>query len=438
MPADPATPEDLNYLIVSPELGVLNYRRHPRWRRGAAVGLAIYAFQALRAALRDIRARPDLPSRPTVLSPVASLNQLRAVEPVLAHVEGAAVLPLQGAPGQPTFPGFRAYLGGLAGLPQALTAARAAQGYARLAYERHLDRFVLAHGLVAEAERLLAKVSPRLVLLSNDHWLLNRAVLRAAQRLGLPTAYVQHAAVTHGFPPLEFDVAFLDGLDALEKYDLPGSAGSRAFLTGMAKGDEARRKARHRDGASVLGLALNPLDREDAVVAFANELRSLAPDLKVVYRPHPRDTRDWDRLLPGMDRSDPAAEDPFQFLDRVDAIVCGPSSIALEAALVGVLPLTLDFDGRGEDHYGFIGSGLVRLVGGAAEALEALRAARGTPDEAVLRRYSATVGTHYDGRSAELVAELLTETLAGGVDLSRWQRVEARFVEAYELRPKRR
>src|SRR5690606_25566292 len=105
MPADPATPEDLNYLIVSPELGVLNYRRHPRWRRGAAVGLAIYAFQALRAALRDIRARPDLPSRPTVLSPVASLNQLRAVEPVLAHVEGAAVLPLQGRRANPPSPG---------------------------------------------------------------------------------------------------------------------------------------------------------------------------------------------------------------------------------------------------------------------------------------------------------------------------------------------
>ena len=428
--------EDLNYEIASEELGVLKYRPHPRWRHGVAVGLTVFVFQMVRAAWWDLRYSRALPRRPTVLAPVSSLNQQRSVEPILSLVEGAAALPMHPSLGAPAFPPFAAYRRSIPAVAAVTRAARSATGYRRLAYMRFLERFILAHGLVPEAERLLAEVAPRLVLLANDHSLLNRAFLHAAKNVGIPTAYVQHAAVTDGFPPLAFDLAFLDGSDALQKYDLPDSAGCLVFLSGMAKSDEARRRARLRTEVSVLGLALNPLDLPDAVVPFVMELRSLAPGLGIVVRPHPSDTRDWARLLPGLDRSDPRAEHPFAFLERVDALVCGPSSIALEAALVGVLPLTLDFDGRGVDHYGFVASGLVHKVEDAAGAVKVLREHGGTPPTDVLRRYSATVGTSYDGRSAALVAELISEHLDGGVDMTRWRRLPGtRFVAAYELAP---
>lgn len=427
-------PEDLNYEVSSEQLGVLNYRPHPRWRQGLAVGLAVFALQAARTALRGSAHFEALPKRPPVLAPVSSLNQLRSVEPILAHIDGAATLPMHASLGTPALPTLGAYLRSVPTIGAVIRSALSATGYLRLAYARFLERFILAHGLVHEAERLLRAIEPAFVLLSNDHSLLNRAMLHAAKSIGIPTGYVQHAAVTKGFPPLGFDVAFLDGLDALEKYDLPGSSGCTVFLTGMAKSDEARRRARPRDGVSVLGLALNPLDRPEAVIAFVTELRSLAPDLAIVARPHPSDARDWDALLPGLERSDPRTESPFAFLDRVDALVCGPSSIALEAALVGVLPLTADFDGRGVDHYGFVGSGLVRKVEDAGQALAVLKGHGGPPSEELLRRYSATVGTSYDGRSAELVAELVMEHVGGGIDTSRWHPVAGvRHVEAYEL-----
>lgn len=430
---EPVDAADLNYVTTSEDLGLLNYVRHPAWRHGPLAGLAVFAAQTLRAALAEPQRPKTVAKSPAVLAPVSSLNQLRAVEPVLALVPGSETLRMHPSLGRPAFPPLNAYLRSLPAVPRTVRAARRATGYRRLAYSRFLERFVLAHGLVPEATRYLSAGQPRLVLLANDHSLLNRSFLYAARGLGIPTAYLQHSSVTEGFPPLAFDLAFLDGLDAARKYDLPESRGA-VFLTGMAKSDAARRRATHREVVSAVGLALNPLDRVEAVVTFAKRFSALAPDLDLIVRPHPSDQRDWRGLLPPHGYSDPWREDAFGFLDRVGALVCGPSGIALEAALVDVLPLTVDFDGRGKDHYGFVASGLAKKVQTADEALELIRTRSASSMAAVLRYYTATVGTSYDGRSAELIAELIGEHLAGGVDMSRWRETAGlEHVTAYEL-----
>ena len=42
--------------------------------------------------------------------------------------------------------------------------------------------------------------------------------MKAAKQLSIKTAYVQHAPVTREFPPLEVDLALLDGPVSVERY----------------------------------------------------------------------------------------------------------------------------------------------------------------------------------------------------------------------------
>src|SRR5690606_28654239 len=270
---------------------------------------------------------------------------------------------------------------------------------------------------------------------ANDHTMQTRVFAHAASQLAVPTAYMQHASVTSNFPPLAFDLAFLDGLDAAQKYDQPGSSACRAFLTGIPKADAARGRARDRDTLQRVGVCVNVLDPVDRVVGFIASLRAEAPHLTVILRPHPSDERPWGAAMPETEFSDAKAEPSFAFLDKVDAVITGPSNIVLEAALVGVRSVYVDFGGLGIDHYGFLARGLCQRADSAAEALALLHPARESPAFAgALRAYCATVGTSYDGRSAELVEELLSEESAGGIDLRRWRRVPGfKHLEVHEL-----
>src|SRR5690606_16705276 len=137
------------------------------------------------------------------------------------------------------FPEARAYLAGFPFIGQVLRSRRRAQGYRRIGYDHHLDRYLLTYGYFRASLEVLGRLGPKLLLLSNDHNMETRTLEHAASRLGIRTAYVQHASVAHGFPPLAFNLAFLDGLDAARKYDQPGYARSQVFLTGIPKGDAA-------------------------------------------------------------------------------------------------------------------------------------------------------------------------------------------------------
>jgi hypothetical protein len=175
----------------------------------------------------------------------------------------------------------------------------------------------------------------------------------------------------------------------------------------------------------------------DEVLSFMADLRRQRPDLEMALRPHPRDARAWEVEPLGATLSNARSESSFGFLNRVDGIVTGPSNIALEAALVGVRPVFKDFGALGRDHYGFVASGLCQQANTAEEALNLLDSERNpAPLEGPLKQYSATVGTPFDGRSTELVRQLLTEQVAGGIDLARWRlRQDFEHIDVYELRP---
>lgn len=427
--------EDINFELSSEPLGVLHARYHPRWRRGLAPNMAVFLGKMARAVseYRPVNLRHLHGTE--VLFALGSRNQEAATEPIYRALPEAAVLSLHRDVVGPRFPDAAAYLASLPFLPRALEWRRRSVGYRRLGYDLSFHTYWLTYGYYLMALRVLREIEPRLVMLANDHSMWMRAIARAARDCGIDTGYVQHASVSSGFPPLGFRLAFLDGIDAAEKYDQPTLGRHQAFLTGIAKVDEERVRARERTSSSRVGICVNAADPVEGVVAFVHELKRIAPELDLILRPHPSDRRPWHTLVTGIGRSDARTETSFRFLDRVDAIVTGASNIALEAALVKVVPLCYDFAGTGGDHYGFVLRGVCVKVSSAEHAVKVLGGSPLRISTEALQAYSATAGTSYDGRSAELIRRLIQDHLAGGIDLTQWRRIDRiRHFEAYELR----
>ena len=414
--------DDLNYLMSSPESNVFEY--HPRYGvRSPAVGLLRFGYRMGATLLRERRSARPASDSPEVLFAIETLNQYEAVRPILAHVERHLVLGLL-EPFERPFPEGSAHLRSLRYLPALLRRARDPRGWSREGFRRALHLYWLTYGYYLTAVRELQALRPRLVVVSNDHGMRPRTFARAARDTGIPVAYVQHASVTDKFPPLSFDISFLDGMDAAEKYAAVGTTSGKAYLVGIAKADAVRQRRRPKGPIRRLGVCVNLVDPLPQVVRTLREVAAALPEVEVLLRPHPSDSRPW-RSSVAVEVSDGRAERSFEFLGRVDAIVSGPSNIILEAALARVPAIFLDFAGRGGDGYGFVDAGLCPVATDAADVrnlvlgLGALRPSL----ERALRRFHATSGSAYDGRSAELVGALIGSFLTGGGEPVRWRRV---------------
>src|SRR5690606_33507240 len=79
-------------------------------------------------------------------------------------------------------------------------------------------RISLILGYYYVALFLIKLTKPERLWLSNDHTYVNVAFLYASKKLRVKSFYLQHASVSDMFPPLNFDLAFLDGKIALNIY----------------------------------------------------------------------------------------------------------------------------------------------------------------------------------------------------------------------------
>ena len=352
-----------------------------------------------------------------ILMGVASHNQRRVADVLLANDDPSltALVPvaLVTKPiGLVTrFPLPSAYSAALRHVPETIARARTAGGHHRGAWLEHGTEYALTPGLYVAARRWLATVRPAVVLVANDHVMRTRVLLLAARDEGIPTAYVQHASVTSRFPRLSVDVAFLDGRDALEKYLGVGPTRTRVFLTGSPLHDGLVAEREQRPASARLGICLNPLDDPTQVRALVRALVERGEGA-IEVRAHPRDERPWRSWLPesAVESVRSAREEPIErFFDRVGVVLAGDSNVHLEAALYGRSSLYLRSVGAGTDAYGFVRSGLVPELRDPSHVPPALAAIRGArPPEAALRRYDATVGTVWAGRSGRLVREVLS------------------------------
>ena len=305
-------------------------------------------------------------------------------------------------------------------------------GHARLT-ARWLDTFCMPYVYLAYFERVLRQVQPSVVLVSNDHNAPNRSLLAVARAMGIKTAYMQHASVSPLFPCLTMDYAFLDGKAALECYrqceanrppalSLPQR---HVFLTGQKKPLVVEGKT----SEGVIGLALNTLDTPSDVAPVLDALTRTGGRLCVRWHPGLQG-RKLEPLLavlqryPGVEQSDPNKEPVGPFLDRLNGLIAGNSSIHLEAALSGVVPVYFEFGKtRVSDYYGYVRHGLSIAAESLEELVAVVRRIRGgqlSVNADAVRYYSATFATQWEGAEGELVAGHLVSLLDGADPIDLW------------------
>lgn len=283
----------------------------------------------------------------------------------------------------------------------------------RLKALRCIDLLFLVNGSYEESLRLLKRKKPQALVFSNDHMIIPRALLLAAKKLGIKTYYIQHASVTSYFPPLEFTYALLEGEDALNKYKICGPVESKVFLIGMPKFDSYSESYNKNSRLKNIGVAYNLIDEIDSLYKFLLQLQLSNPEIKIIVRPHPSD----DRILPNMEKiefSDSKFESSFEFLNKIDCLISGSSSIHLEAVLLNVYPCYYDFgEKKNFDSYKYVENGMVEYfeyfehLNTKIEELKNFK-----PNiQYKAKYYNSSLESDFYGKSSSKSIEIILETL---------------------------
>jgi hypothetical protein len=342
------------------------------------------------------------------------------------------------------FPMASAYLMSYCFLPLLLKKYISSKGYQRESYKIATDAFWLTYGYYICCRKLLRKNSPSLVVVSNDHIMLTRTLAKAALDENIKTAYFQHASVSEKSPELLFDYAFLDGYDALRKYGAKGSERTKVFLTGMAKFDKYFSRQNKSGKMNKLGICVNNIDPDERITELCEKIRNRFKDLEISLRPHPDDfkrrTGLWNSLKDkyNLILSDSRSQNSFEYLENADVVIAGISNILLEAVIMNVYPVLYNFSKKNIDMYEFLKNGLVEKENNNCEEIITVLENLSEKKENVRGKgkyYCSTIGTKFDGKSSELITNLINEITSGNINYTIWDRINTSdSIESYQLK----
>lgn len=261
--------------------------------------------------------------------------------------------------------------------------------------------------------QVLKKYRPAFIVFANDHIIKHRALLLAAKKLDIKTFYIQHASITKYFPPLKFDYSFLEGLDSLKKYQKIGKIDGEVTLVGMAKFDGyLRNRKNHPTQTKTIGIATNTLDDINYVVDLIKYLIVKLKFVTIVYRSHPLDKRKLKELNSQVEYSDSKKSSPFQFIDGIDFLIAGDSSIHLESALMNCPSAIYAFNNNLKifDVYDYLKTGLTKhLI--KKEIVEYIIKNRFKINPAAIKYYNEAYGSPWEGHSEEKILDEVNKCL---------------------------
>jgi len=205
-------------------------------------------------------------------------------------------------------------------------------------------------------------IRPRAVIADFDRGAFAAPLVLAAKALGIPTITMVHGAVSRrGFTPLIADVALCWGNDQVEIFTKAGASPERLVVTGYlraglterADAGDVRRRLGLAPQADVVVLAttnaLPPAERLRFARVFCEALAG-HPEVAAVIRLHPRDQPQIyaelarrNRCLRVVDDSHASANEA---LAAASLLVCGDSTIAIDAVLQGCPVALLELDGE--------------------------------------------------------------------------------------------
>ena len=261
---------------------------------------------------------------------------------------------------------------------------------------------------------LLRAYPSKWLLTANDHNPWNLMLYELARSDGRKTAYVQHASVSNIFPPLDFDVAFLDGPISWEVYqNIAVSARRPAFAGDVCLCGQQKRLGGKRISSKVqvLGIATSSLTGLDVLLEVLKRLSM--EGWQMVLRSHPTESPDrleaydeWAESIPGLlfqKGTLPLA----RFLGVVDMVIAGDSSILLETAVSGRCAVYMrELSGRGmDDYYGFVQNGIALRMDASRDVGLQIRQWEAHMDSLVysqsVARYSTSFGTEWFGKEGK-------------------------------------
>jgi hypothetical protein len=430
---------ELNYEFSSEKLGTINKPIAGLKPRSLPEHLLLSFFYTIRSAIKRLISKKNKECINDILFFYQGEKHAWALSPVVKHVPNSFIIDNTDGLSE-HFSNFKMRLLSLIFLPLLLKEYFGSKGYQRKSIQYIFDHYLLSYGNYIVFRNFFQKYPVKALVVANDHSYKCTTITQAAKEEGVKTFYLQHASVNDQFPALKFDYALLEGMDAVAKYACCGPSNTKIFLVGMPKIDAYIPSINKNNILRHLGICTNSLDSLNSVEEVLKHLRSDFPELSISLRPHPGDTnRQWTNLCSkySLKYCDPLHESSFDFLSKVDAIIVGDSSIALEAALLNVYPIYYDFPGIQLDHYDFIKNGLINKhtnqygdIKGWVDGL-----VKQKPDIRIkTKRYCHTVDTIYDGQSSELAANLITKlTFENNFNDQQWSRIEnVNTLEVYE------
>lgn len=280
-----------------------------------------------------------------------------------------------------------------------------------------LDMTLRASGLYESYLSALRKHRPTAIVFSNDHTLEPRALLLAAETLGIPTVYIQHACVRRDFPPLRFSLSLLEGQDSVDKYSLVTKPRGKISLIGLPRMDAWIKTKNTAEKVTRLGICSNLLDPIERLELVIKTLSVQFPNLAITYRPHPSDKRVLRFAAANVSVSDSKTESAMVFLQRHDAVIAGNTSIHYEALSLNMASVYFRFDddkNAVDDMYDFVKQGLVPAPNTPDELvayIAQLELAKPADLTQKAQYYNATLGTKDEGHSEALALRAIKETI---------------------------
>jgi hypothetical protein len=292
---------------------------------------------------------------------------------------------------------------------------------------KYFHVFCMSYVYIPYFVRLIDLVKPKFVIQSNDHNIENRCLRLASEIMGIKTVYLQHASVSTSFPPLQFDYAFLDGVEAMEKYVACKQAWASdqrpnsnldnvtVFLSGQQKKIAV---ASSTDKEFCIGIGVNVLDDFSHLKALLDVLGS--KKLNCIVRTHPYQSAAFLRELDSyilkskfVRFNDSKHSSLPDFFEQCSILIAANTGLHLEAAIAGLHTYYYEFSAvtHTPDYYGFVRSGISANLPaniGIMSVEDILNLAVSSEERLnIIRRFSESFGTQWQGREGVLVAETL-------------------------------
>lgn len=209
---------------------------------------------------------------------------------------------------------------------------------------------------------------PRMILLANDHLPYARALALSARKEGIATVYFQHAHVGEDFPTPIFDVSFLYGAASEKIY----ARKSNDFYSVKIGSFNRCRQLRYDNSDLRIGLAFNPYDDIEAIREQIEYFQNNLGHEVVLLRFHPRFGKHYKEELEIDAEMDFSDRRICEYLSRIQVLISGQSSILLDAALNGVLPILYQPNDQAIGGYDFEKNGLCIKCKNLEEILSAV------------------------------------------------------------------